>query len=108
MKPLNISDPLVIPVSPDPTGTPGSGTPSPTTTEGVVESSSSSPGEPFAPGTATGANSQQASLGGQGANQSGWEGGVCSGPCRAGEVVLSEDYLDYMEWDGGVEHWLHF
>ncbi|XP_057624403.1 putative inactive serine protease 43 [Chionomys nivalis] len=49
MKPLNISDPLVIPVSPDPTGTPGSGTPSPTTTEGVMESSSSSPEEPFAP-----------------------------------------------------------
>ncbi|CAO2633414.1 Putative inactive serine protease 43 [Lemmus lemmus] len=53
MKPLNISDPLVIPVSPDPTGTPGSGTPSPTTIKGVVESSSSSPGGPFAPGTAT-------------------------------------------------------
>ncbi|XP_005348259.1 serine protease 44-like [Microtus ochrogaster] len=49
MKPLNISDPLVIPESPDPTGTPGSGTPSPTTTEGVMESSSSSPEEPFAP-----------------------------------------------------------
>lgn len=84
MKPLNISDPLVIPVSPDSTGTPGSGTPSLTTAEGVMESSSSSPGEPFAPGTATGASSLPASLGGQSANPSGREGGVCSGPCRAG------------------------
>lgn len=108
MKPVNISDPLVIPESPDPTGTPGSRTPSPTTTEGVMESSSSSPEEPFAPGTATGARSLPASLGGQSANQSGWEGGVCSGPCRAGEVVLSEDDLDYVEWVGGVERWLHF
>ncbi|XP_042138062.2 serine protease 43-like isoform X2 [Peromyscus maniculatus bairdii] len=49
MKPLSISDPSVVPVSPDPVGTPGSGTPSPTTPKDVLESSSSSPAGPFFP-----------------------------------------------------------
>lgn len=102
MKPLTISDPLVIPVSPDSTRTPGSGTPSPTTAEGVMESSSSSPGKPFAPGTATGASSLPASLGGQSANPSGREGGVCSGPCRAGEVVFLR--MTLIVWNG-MEVW---
>ncbi|OBS60066.1 hypothetical protein A6R68_08806 [Neotoma lepida] len=49
MKPLSISDPSVVLVSPDPTGTPGSETPSSTTTEDVLESGSSSPEGPFFP-----------------------------------------------------------
>ncbi|XP_021085598.1 putative inactive serine protease 43 [Mesocricetus auratus] len=49
IKPLSISDPSAVPVSPDPTGTPGSGSPSPTTAHGALKSSSSSPGRPFSP-----------------------------------------------------------
>ncbi|XP_059123113.1 putative inactive serine protease 43 isoform X2 [Peromyscus eremicus] len=49
MKPLSISDPSVVPVSPDPTGTPGSATPSPTTSKDVLESRSNSPVGPFFP-----------------------------------------------------------
>ncbi|CAH6777623.1 putative inactive serine protease 43 [Phodopus roborovskii] len=49
IKPLSISDPSVAPVSPDPTGTPGPRTPSPTTTQVTLKSSSRFPGRPFFP-----------------------------------------------------------
>lgn len=56
LKPQSISHPSVVPVSPDRTGTPGSGPPSATTTKIILESRrSSSLGGPFSPGTTTGA-----------------------------------------------------
>lgn len=55
LKPLSISHPSVVPVSPDRTGTPGSGPPSATMTKIILESGRSSLGGPFSPGTTTGA-----------------------------------------------------
>uniref|UniRef100_A0A8C2LUU4 Serine protease 43 n=1 Tax=Cricetulus griseus TaxID=10029 RepID=A0A8C2LUU4_CRIGR len=47
VKSLSISDPSVVPVSPDPTGTPGSGTPWPTATQDALKFGGSFPGGPF-------------------------------------------------------------
>ncbi|GAB1294739.1 Putative inactive serine protease 43 [Apodemus speciosus] len=50
LKPLSILHPSVVPVSPDRTGTLGSGPPSATTTKIILESRRSSLGRPFSPG----------------------------------------------------------
>lgn len=89
VKSLSISDPSVVPVSPDPTGTPGSGTPWPTATQDALKFGGSFPGGPFFAVLLTGARAPQACLGGQRAIQSGWGGGVGSCPWRTGETVSS-------------------
>lgn len=88
MKPLSISDPSVVPVSPDPVGTPGSGTPSPTTPKDVLESSSSSPAGPFFPGTATGDWCQ----GSTGLSERSKGNPVCLG--RQGQLLPLEGWRD--------------
>lgn len=95
LKPLNISHPSVVLVSLNQTGTPRSGPPSAITTQIILESSRSSPGEPFSPGT-TGA---RLSWEVKEQTQPGWGAEVNS--CLGG--LEREDDLDYV-WNG-MEVW---